>query len=118
MAKTHSIKGVSLIESLVCLVVIGIGFIAVSQLTGFAIGSMDRSMEKTKVNLLSEMIVEDMYADPSNISNYGNFKETCTYTKKGGSNLSAKKLDKWRDKLNESNYIKVDGKSINEIKKK
>jgi Tfp pilus assembly protein PilV len=110
MAKTHSIKGISLIEALVCLVVIGIGFIAVSQLTGFAIGSMDRSMERTKVNLLSEMIIEDMYADPSNISNYGNFNETCTYKKKGGSSLSAIKLDKWRDKLNESNYIKVDGK--------
>ena len=55
-----SIKGLTLIEALVCLVIIGIGFIAVNQLITFPIASMDRSLERTKVNFLSEMVIEDM----------------------------------------------------------
>ena len=59
-------KGLTLIESLVCLVIIGIGFIAVNQLITFAVSSMDRSMERTKVNFLSEMVIEDMMGDVNN----------------------------------------------------
>ena len=109
MAKFNLNKGLSIIESLVCLVIIGIGFIAVSQLTSFAIGSMDRSMERTKVNFLSEMIIEDMMSNPESATNYS-FNETCTYSHQGGSNLHEKKKDKWRDKLKEKNFIRVDGK--------
>ena len=65
-------KGLTIIESLVCLVIIGIGFIAVTQLTGFAISSMDRSIETNKSNFYSEMIIEDMISDPKNISFYDN----------------------------------------------
>ena len=65
-----SIKGLTLIEALVCLVIIGIGFIAVNQLITFAIASMDRSLERTKVNFLSEMVIEDMIGDTNNSSNY------------------------------------------------
>ena len=50
-------KGLTLIEALVCLVIIGIGFIAVNQLITYAVSSMDRSMERTKVNFLSEMVI-------------------------------------------------------------
>ena len=53
MSKLKNNKGVSLIESLVCLVIIGIGFIAVLQLSAFSIGSMDRATEKNKLNYLS-----------------------------------------------------------------
>ena len=77
MPKIKSHKGVSIIESLVCLVIIGIGFIAVSQLTSIAIGSMDRSLERNKVNFLSEMMMEDMMADPNNASNFASFNESC-----------------------------------------
>ena len=110
MAKSKSNKGISLIESLVCLVVIGIGFIAVLQLSAFSIGSMDRATEKNKLNYLSEMILEDMIGDPDNASSYGSFNETCTYSHQGGSNLHEKKKNKWRDKLKEKNFIRIDGK--------
>ena len=110
MAKSKSNKGISLIESLVCLVVIGIGFIAVLQLSAFSIGSMDRATEKNKLNYLSEMILEDMIGDPDNASSYGSFNETCAYSHQGGSNLHEKKKDKWRDKLKEKNFIRIDGK--------
>ena len=110
MAKPKSNKGISLIEALVCLVVIGIGFIAVLQLSAFTLGSMDRATEKNKLNYLSEMILEDMIGDPDNASNYDSFNETCTYSHQGGSNLHERKKDKWRDKLKEKNFIRIDGK--------
>ena len=50
MSKLKNNKGVSLIEALVCLVIIGIGFIAVLQMSAFSIGSMDRATEK--INLI------------------------------------------------------------------
>ena len=111
MSKLQNNKGVSLIESLVCLVIIGIGFIAVLQMSAFSIGSMDRATEKNKLNYLSEMVLEDMIGDPDNVSSYGNFNQSsCTYSSKGGSNLHQKKKDKWRNKLEEKNYIRIDGK--------
>ena len=103
-------RGVSLIESLVCIVIIGIGFIAIMQLSAFSINSMDRATEKNKLNYLSEMVMEDMIGDPDNISNYGSFNETCSYSAKGGSNLYNKMKDKWRNKLQEKDYIKISNK--------
>ena len=52
-------KGISIIESLVCIVIIGIGFIAIMQLSAFSINSMDRATEKNKLNstILSFAIV-------------------------------------------------------------
>jgi Tfp pilus assembly protein PilV len=73
---TKNSKGISIIESLVCLVIVGIGFIAINQMIAFSISSMDRSMERTKVNFLSESAVEDIMGDPNNASSY-NFTEQC-----------------------------------------
>jgi len=103
-------KGISIIESLVCIVIIGIGFIAIMQLSAFSINSMDRATEKNKLNYLSEMVMEDMIGDPDNVTNYGSFNETCTYSNKGGSNLYNKMKDKWRNKLKEKNHIRVNNK--------
>ena len=108
MAKSN--KGISIIESLVCIVIIGIGFIAVMQLSAFSINSMDRATEKNKLNYLSEMVMEDMIGDPDNVTNYGSFNETCSYNAKGGSNLYNKMKDKWRNKLKEKNHIRVNNK--------
>ena len=108
MAKSN--KGISIIESLVCIVIIGIGFIAIMQLSAFSVNSMDRATEKNKLNYLSEMVMEDMIGDPDNITNYGSFNETCSYNAKGGSNLYNKMKDKWRNKLKEKNHIRVNNK--------
>jgi type II secretory pathway pseudopilin PulG len=106
MSKLKNDKGISIIESLVCLVVIGIGFIAVLQLSAFSIGSMDRATEKNKLNYLSEMVLEDMIGDPDNLSDYGSFNETCGYNNTSGSKLHDKKKDKWRNKLQEKGFKK------------
>jgi len=103
-------RGVSLIESLVCIVIIGIGFITIMQLSAFSINSMDRATEKNKLNYLSEMVMEDMIGDPDNAAKYGSFSETCNYTPKGGIGLDKKMKDKWRDKLKEKNHIRINNK--------
>ena len=68
-----STKGLTIVEALVCLVIIGIGFIAVNQLISFSVASMDQSLERTKVTFLSEMVIEDMLGDRMNASNYSFF---------------------------------------------
>ena len=104
-------KGISLIESLVCIIIIGIGFIAIMQLSAFSINSMDRATEKNKLNYLSEMVLEDMISDPDNSSKYGSFNQiSCAYSNTNKSDLHERKKDKWRDKLSEKNYIKIDNK--------
>jgi len=104
-------KGLTIIESLVCLVIIGIGFIAVTQLTGFAISSMDRSIESNKSNFYSEMIVEDMINNPKDISFYDNFNETCTMNILSGNNLYDLQKNKWRLKIMQKDFIKIDDKT-------
>ena len=87
-------KGISIIESLVCLVIVGIGFIAINQMIAFSVASMDRSMERTKVNFLSESAVEDIMGDPNNASSY-NFTQNCNKGSYSQSDLAGKKKDKW-----------------------
>ena len=77
MNKSKTNKGISILESLVCMVIIGIGFIAIMQLSAFSIGSMDRAIEKNKVNFLTEMMMEDVIADPDQIKEYSKFNERC-----------------------------------------
>ena len=103
-----NIKGISILESLVCLVIIGIGFVAMLQLSSFSINAMDRSLEKNKLNFLSEMVLEDMIGDPDNASNYAFNQTSCNYSAQGGTDLHKKKKDKWRNKLEEKNYIKFE----------
>ena len=103
-------RGISLIESLVCIVIIGIGFIATMQLSAFTINSMDRATEKNKLNYLSEMVMEDMIGDPDNASKYGNFSKTCSSGNQSASDLHTKMKKKWDDMLQEKNLIKVDNK--------
>ena len=103
-------RGISIIESMVCMVVIGIGFIAIMQLSAFSINSMDRATEKNKLNYLSEMVMEDMIGDPDNASKYGNFSKTCSSGNQSASDLHTKMKKKWDDMLQEKNLIKVDNK--------
>ena len=56
----HNISGLSLIEALVSVVIIGIGFVSILQMTNFSVQSIDNSGDRTKANFLTEMIVEDV----------------------------------------------------------
>ena len=52
-----NIKGISILESLVCLVIIGIGFVAMLQLSSFSINAMDRSLEIMHLTKLTVIII-------------------------------------------------------------
>ena len=110
MNKSKTIKGISIIESLVCIVIIGIGFIAIMQLSAFSIVSMDRAIEKNKVNFLTEMMMEDLVADPDQIKEYSKFTERCGYNLTNGSNVYEKQKDKWRKRIKYENQIKIGNK--------
>ena len=110
MNKSKTIKGISIIESLVCIVIIGIGFIAIMQLSAFSIVSMDRAIEKNKVNFLTEMMMEDVLADPDQIKEYSKFTERCSYNPTNGSNVYEKQKDKWRKRIKYENQIKISNK--------
>ena len=69
MVKQYN-RGISLVEALVCIVIVGIGFVAMMQLSAYSISAMDKSIEKNKMNFLSEMVLEDMIGDPHNATNY------------------------------------------------
>ena len=110
MGKTvKNIKGLSLIEALVCLVIVGIGFIGVNQMISYATSSMDRSLEANKINFLSETAVEDIMGDTNNASNY-NFNQNCTKSSYGASDLSSKKKTKWAKLFLAENQIKINNK--------
>ena len=104
-----NIKGLSLIEALVCLVIVGIGFIGVNQMISYATSSMDRSLEANKINFLSETAVEDIMGDTNNASNY-NFSQNCRRSTYGSSDLSSKKKTKWAKLFLAENQIKVNNK--------
>ena len=110
MNKSKTIKGISIIESLVCIVIIGIGFIAIMQLSAFSIVSMDRAIEKNKVNFLTEMMMEDVIADPDQVKEYSKFNERCSYNPTNGSNIYEKQKDKWRKRIKYENQIKISNK--------
>ena len=59
MKKSKTNKGITILESLVCIVIVGIGFVAMLQISAYSISSMDRAIENNKVNFLTEMMAED-----------------------------------------------------------
>ena len=110
MNKSKTNKGISILESLVCIVIIGIGFVAMLQISAYSISSMDRAIDKNKVNFLTEMMMEDMIADPDQIKQYATFNEKCNYNTTNGSNIYEKQKDKWRKRIKQENQIKLGNK--------
>ena len=101
-----NIKGVSLIESLVCLVIVGIGFIGVNQMMSYTTTSIDRSIDANKINFLSETAVEDIIGDPNNASNYS-FSQQCTKNYSSSGSLSDKAKAKWAKHFMQENQLKI-----------
>ena len=106
MDKATKIKGVSLIESLVCLVIIGIGFIGVNQMMSYATSSIDRSVDANKINFLSETAIEDIMGDTNNASNY-NFTQQCAKNHSSSGSLSEKAKTKWAKHFMQENQLKI-----------
>ena len=56
-------KGLTLIEALISTAIVGIGFIAVFQMINYSVQSVGVSTDRSKINYLSAMIVEDLIGD-------------------------------------------------------
>ena len=68
--KNNKNKGVSLIEALVAIIVVGVGFASILQLAAYATRTTDVAIERNKVNFIAEMMAEDIIADKANSNNY------------------------------------------------
>ena len=71
---------------------------------------MDRATEKNKLNYLSEMVMEDMIADPDNALKYNGFNKTCSTGNQTSTDLQTKMKKKWDDMLQEKSLIKINNK--------
>ena len=65
--KKSNNSGLSILEALVSTAVVGIGFIAILQMTNFSIQSIDNSGERTKANYLTSMIAEDVIGSKNSL---------------------------------------------------
>ena len=74
--KNKNILGLSLLEALVSTAIIGIGFVAILQMTNYSVQSMHSSGERTKANFLTNIIAEDVIsARDTATSSDSNFTE-------------------------------------------
>ena len=71
LTMNKKILGLSIIEALVATVIVGIGFVAVLQMTSFAVTSIDTSGERTKANYLVNMIAEDIIGHRDSVNSAG-----------------------------------------------
>ena len=62
-----NILGLTILESLVATAIVGIGFVAILQMTNFSVLSIDSSGERTKANYLVSMIAEDVIGHKNTI---------------------------------------------------
>ena len=58
--KNKKISGLSLLEALISTAIVGIGFVAILQMTNYSVQSIYSSGERTKANYLTNMIAEDV----------------------------------------------------------
>ena len=137
MKKNKSkISGLSILEALISTAIVGIGFIAILQMTNFSVQSIDNSGDRTKANYLAEMIAEDVISsrdslygvksDNSNIVFKKGWEATLECEKNSSTNTDniyeAQNIDapnnkkaKWDAIFKENRFLKC--KSNNETKK-
>ena len=61
--KLKNILGLTLIEAMVSVVIVGIGFISIFQMVNYSVRSIDVSGERTKTNFLVSKTLMDLYMD-------------------------------------------------------
>ena len=127
--KLKNTRGLTLIEALVSVVIVGIGFISIFQMVNYSVRSIDVSGERTKSNFLVAMVAEDLMADKDqeiggkkfiqhllSNSNKGWKMGSCSA---GSSSSSAKtnapenKMQKWDNRFSQK---RIKCKGANDIK--
>ena len=80
--KYSSQTGITIIEALVSMVIVGVGIASVLSLTAYVTRSVDTSLTRNKVNFLSEMMMETLIASEGSFTSqiYSLNKTDCNYT--------------------------------------
>ncbi len=128
------ISGLSLLEALISTAIVGIGFIAILQMTNYSIQSIFISGERTKANYLTNVIVEDVIGQQdinatsdnfSNLLSQNEFNSNFCQSNTGGTNNNGEiyseannasnnfqiKTSKWDALLNNKDYLNCAGRN-------
>lgn len=81
--KRSNNSGLSILEALVSTAIVGIGFIAILQMTNFSVQSIDNSGDRTKANYLTEMIAEDVIGSKNTLYGTNSDNENIIYNNDG-----------------------------------
>ena len=127
--KLKNILGLTLIEAMVSVVIVGIGFISIFQMVNYSVRSIDVSGERTKTNFLVSMFAEDLMADKDQEYGGKNFHEYLLGTSNKGwrmgscssgtssnsnfTNAPQNKMQKWDNRFSKK---RIKCKGPNDIK--
>ena len=138
ISMNKKISGLSLLEALMSTAIVGIGFVAILQMTNYSVQSIYTSGERTKANYLTNMIAEDVIGHKNIVTgsaiNFSDFlfqnefnPNFCNNPTTSGTTLSGNisnvgnvygndevdgplmKLRKWEALLNNKNYLNCKG---------
>ena len=133
--KNKKISGLSLLEALISTAIVGIGFVAILQMTNYSIQSIFVSGERTKANYLTNVIVEDVIGSAenntsandnfSNLVSQNEFNSDFCQSNTGGTNNNGEiysdannannsfqiKTNKWQALLNNKDYLNCAGRN-------
>ena len=95
-------QGFTLIESLVSVAMLAIGFAGVFALVGVSDRMLHDSMEREELNYLSKEVVETLYTDPSSIETYqGKDLSDCgALATEKGKERQFELMKRWCERLN------------------
>jgi len=83
-----NILGLTILESLMATAIVGIGFVAILQMTNFSVLSIDSSGERTKANYLVSMIAEDVIGHKNTIYGLSSKAEGLSFENDGSIKLT------------------------------
>ena len=138
MKINKKISGLSLLEALMSTAIVGIGFVAILQMTNYSVQSIYTSGERTKANYLTNMIAEDVIGHKNVVTgsaiNFSDYlfnnefnSDFCEGATTGGSTGSGNvsnsgnvygndvtdgplmKMRKWQALLNNKDYLNCKG---------
>ena len=127
--KLKNILGLTLIEAMVSVVIVSIGFVSIFQMVNYSVRSIDVSGERTKTNFLVSMVAEDLMADKDQEYGGKNFHEYLLGTNNKGwrmgscssgtssnsnfTNAPQNKMQKWDNRFSKK---RIKCKGPNDIK--
>ena len=100
----QSISGLSILEALVSTVIVGIGFVAILQMTNFSVQSIDNSGDRTKANFLTEMIVEDVIGSKNTYYGTNSDNENIVFSNDGTASINGNELKSFPQHLSDNGW--------------